>query len=355
MNLEDLLKRPCAWFVDHDPNEIAISSRVRLARNLDGIPFPATAHANQRGDVRTNVLEILRSNHRFAGGTFLELDEVRPAEKMLLFERSLISKELVEECEQSGLGISPDTLDVVMVNEEDHLRLQVMRPGLSLREAWEEISGIDDDLEEHLHYAFSEKLGYLTCCPTNTGTGLRAGVMLHLPGLVLMDEIRPVIRGLGKMGLAVRGLGGEGSDADGFLYQISNQITLGRGEEDMIGEIQDVVEELVLHERNARLRLEESKPARVRDGVGRAAGILREAWVLPSKEALDLLAMLRLGLALELVALDRAHEVEQLMVEVRPAHLQRLAGRELSPEDRDKFRAEWVRSKLADLRKGGRL
>jgi protein arginine kinase len=242
-----------------------------------------------------------------------------------------------------------------MVNEEDHLRLQVMRSGLSLEDAWEEITDVDDALEAHLHYAFSEERGYLTCCPSNTGTGMRAGVMLHLPGLVLLEEIRPVIRGLGKMGLAVRGLGGEGSDADGFLYQISNQITLGRPEEVIIRSIREVVEELIGHERNARARLLESRPAWLRDRVARAMGILQHAWVLPSKEALDLLSMVRLGLAMELLALDRAHEVEQLMVEVRPAHLQRLAGRELVPEDRDQFRAEWVRSKLADLRKGPNL
>jgi protein arginine kinase len=170
-----------------------------------------------------------------------------------------------------------------------------------------------------------------------------------------MEEIRPVIRGLGKIGLAVRGLGGEGSDADGFLYQVSNQITLGRSEEDIIREIHDVVEELISHERNARIRLEQSKPAWLRDRVSRAMGILQNAWVLPSKEALDLLSMVRLGLATELLTLNRPHEVEQLMVEVRPAHLLRLAGKELSPEARDRFRAEWVRSKLADLQKGAKL
>jgi len=169
MNLEALLERPCAWFVDHDPNEIAVSSRIRLARNVDGVPFPAHADAERRADLRRDVLDILRENSKFADGMFLELDEVRPSEKMLLFERSLISKELVEECEQSGLAVSPDTQDVVMVNEEDHLRLQVVRPGLSLREAWEEIVGLDDDLEAHVHYAFSETRGYLTCCPSNTG------------------------------------------------------------------------------------------------------------------------------------------------------------------------------------------
>jgi len=355
MTPEELFSSPCAWFVDHDPGEIAISSRIRLARNLDGLPFPASATADQRAGLRDHVLELLGKERKFQDGLLLDLEKVSHPEKWLLFERGLVSRELVESEGQGGLAVSTDAQDVVMINEEDHLRLQVMRSGMSLDEAWSEICSVDDLLESHLQYAFSDQFGYLTCCPSNTGTGMRAGVMLHLPGLVLLEEIRPVIRGLGKMGLAVRGLGGEGSDADGFLYQISNQITLGRAEEKVIAEIQEVVEELILHERNARLRLEESRPDWLRDRVSRAMGVLQHARMLPSKEALDLLSMVRMGLAMELLCLDRAHEVEQLMVEVRPAHLQRVAGEELTPEVRDRFRADWVRSKLADLRKGPKL
>ncbi|MEX2607181.1 MAG: protein arginine kinase [Kiritimatiellia bacterium] len=355
MTIEELLDAPCTWFIDHDPSEIAISSRIRLARNIEGIPFPAHAEARQRESIREHTLEMLKGSTHFEGGSFFRVDELSTLQKTLLYERSLISKELAEEGEQSGLAVSPDLRDVVMVNEEDHLRLQVVRPGLSLEEIWEEISAVDDEMEEILEIAYSDRFGYLTCCPTNTGTGMRAGVMLHLPGLVLMEEIRPVLRGLGKLGLAVRGSGGEGSDADGFLYQISNQITLGRSEKSILEDIQEVVSELIQHERNARLRLEESQPAALRDRVGRAMGILKHAWILSSKEALDLLAIVRLGLSLELVEMDRAHEIEQLMVEVRPAHLQKLAVKELSAEQRDIFRAEWVRSKLAELKKGRKL
>lgn len=355
MTLDQLLESPCAWFVDHDPGEIAISSRIRLARNIDGVAFPQNAQAEALIRLRGQALTLLRENDHFLDGTFLELEDVTAEQKALLHERSLMSKELAEESRHGGLAVSSDLQDVVMVNEEDHLRLQVMRPGFSLQEVWEEISAVDDDLSEEVDFAYSDPFGYLTCCPTNTGTGLRAGVMLHLPGLVLMEEIRAVVRGLGKMGLAVRGLGGEGSDADGFLYQISNQITLGKSEEEIISTITEVVEELILHERNARVRLEESKPAWLRDRVGRALGILQNSRILPSKEALDLLSMIRLGLAMGLLQLDRAHEIEQLMVDARPAHLQKIAGKALSPEDRDIFRAEWVRSKLADLRKGPTL
>lgn len=355
MTIEELLDCPCTWFFDHDPSDIAISSRIRLARNLEGIPFPAHASAEQRLDVRSHTLEVLGRNPHFQDGSFFELDGFTDFQKALLFERSLISKDLASESEQGGLAVSKDLQDVVMINEEDHLRLQVMRAGFCLEEVWKEIVAVDDDLEASMAVAFSEEFGYLTCCPTNTGTGMRAGVMLHLPGLVLMEEIRPVIRGLGKIGLAVRGLGGEGSDADGFLYQISNQITLGRSEEDIIREMREVVEEIILHETNARLRLEQSKPAWLRDRVGRAYGVLRNSRILASKEALDLLALVRLGLALDLLIWDESHQVEQLMVDVRPAHLQKCAQRTLTMEQRDIFRAEWVRSKLADLKKGRKL
>ena len=355
MTLENLLDASCAWNLDLDPGDIAISSRIRLARNLDGLPFPATAHAKQRRDLRGHVVDLLRDTPKFKQGLFLEVDSLPAGEKWMLYERNLISRELVEADEQGGLAVSPDQQDAVMINEEDHLRLQVMRGGLSLESAWEEIAAVDDALEAGVHYAFSPEWGYLTCCPTNTGTGLRAGVMLHLPGLVLLEEIRPVIRGLGKLGLAVRGPGGEGSDADGFLYQISNQITLGRSETEIIAQIREVVEELIQHERNARARLEEGRPAWLRDRVARAMGILQNARVLPSKEALDLLSMVRLGLAMNLLALYRPHEVEALMIEVRPAHLQKRSGRELSTAERDIFRAEWVRSRLADLKKGPTL
>lgn len=355
MTLDELLDRTCAWFTDHESTEIAISSRIRLARNIDGHSFPAGADAEERRQVLDQLLEVLGDLPFFADGLLIGMDDLTDLQKALLFERSLISREHAEQGQGSGLGISASEQDVVMINEEDHLRLQVVRPGLSLKDAWSEMAALDDALEEHVNFAFSERYGYMTSCPSNAGTGLRAGVMLHLPGLALMEEIRPVIRGLGKIGLAVRGLGGEGSEADGFLYQVSNQITLGRSETQIVDELDEIVRELINHERNARIRLEEGKPELLRDRVGRAAGTLRNAWMLPSKEALDLLSLVRLGLASDLLELDEPHGVENLMVKVRPAHLQRLTGRKLEPDERDRYRAGLVRSGLADLRKGNKL
>jgi protein arginine kinase len=355
MTLEELLDHPCAWFVDHAPGEIAISSRIRLARNLAGFPFPARASGSQKNEIREHLMDVLRATGPFETGLLASSEDVTPFQRQLLFERSLISREHAELDEGGAIAVSRDEQDVVMINEEDHLRLQVVRSGLSLMESWDEMMRLDDALDDRVDYAFAEPYGFLTCCPSNTGTGMRAGVMLHLPGLALMDEIRPVMRGLGKMGLAVRGLGGEGSEADGFLFQISNQITLGRTEEDILEELNGLVEELIRHELNARARLAENRPNGLRDKVGRAVGVLQNAWELQSKEALDMLSLVRLGLAMDLLKLDKPRVIEQLMVEVRPCHLQKLAEKDLNPSERDRFRAEWVRSKLADLSKGPKL
>lgn len=355
MTLEELLDHPCAWFVDHACEEIAISSRIRLARNLAGYPFPDRANGSQKNEIRRQVLDVLGQTGPFETGLLAPTEDMTPFERQLLFERSLISREHAERDEGGAIAVSRDEQDVVMVNEEDHLRLQVVRSGLSLYETWDEMTRLDDALDDKVDYAFAEPYGFLTCCPSNTGTGMRAGVMLHLPGLALMDEIRPVMRGLSKMGLAVRGLGGEGSEADGFLFQISNQITLGRTEEEILEELNERVAELIQHEIHARARLAENRPNGLRDKIGRAAGVLQNAWELQSKEALDLLSLVRLGVAMELLKLDTPHLIEQLMIEVRPCHLQKLAEKDLNPAERDRFRAEWVRSKLADLTKGPKL
>lgn len=355
MTLEELLDHPCAWFVDHACEEIAISSRIRLARNLAGYPFPPRASGAQKIEIRDEIFSVLHAAEPFHTGLLTPLEDITPFQRLLLFERSLISREHAEQDEGGAIAVSRDEQDVIMINEEDHLRLQVVRSGLSLQDAWQEMTRLDDTLDDKIDYAFAEPCGYLTCCPSNTGTGMRAGVMLHLPGLALLEEIRPVMRGLAKMGLAVRGLGGEGSEADGYLFQISNQVTLGRSEEEILDELNSLVAELIQHEIHARARLAQNRPNGLRDKIGRAVGILQNAWELPSKEALDLLSLVRLGVAMDLLLLDTPRVIEQLMIEVRPCHLQKLAEKELNHAERDRFRAEWVRSRLADLTKGPKL
>jgi protein arginine kinase len=272
-----------------------------------------------------------------------DLDEL---DRQVLFERHLISREFAERGKGSGVVIRLDEGLSVMVNEEDHLRLQAMKPGLDLKGTWEAINRLDSEIEKKVHYAFSPKLGYLTACPTNLGTGIRASVMLHLPGLVLMNEINPVVKGMGKIGLAVRGLWGEGTEATGNMFQISNQITLGEKEEDIVANIEQIVLEIIEHEKNARARLLEKKDPIVKDHVGRAFGILSHAHILSSKEALDLLSGLRLGVDLGILKHTDRRTVDELLLLTQPGHLQKMEGKALKTKERDRSRARLVRDKL---------
>jgi protein arginine kinase len=272
--------------------------------------------------------------------------ELSVLDKQMLCERHLISREQADRKKGSGLVLRLDEAVAVMVNEEDHLRLQSMRPGLDLAKAWEVANTLDSEVEKEVAYAFSPKIGYLTACPSNVGTGMRASVMLHVPGLVLMNEINAVVKGMAKIGLAVRGLWGEGSEATGNMFQVSNQMTLGEREVDIVANLEQIVLEIVEHEKNARLRLFEKKANVVRDHAGRALGILSNAHVLTSKECLDLLSDLRLGVDMGILTLRDRSVVNDLLILTQPGHLQKLEGRKLKAEERDVARAMLVRSRL---------
>jgi protein arginine kinase len=347
MIFADLLQQPCAWLAPGDETGIVVSSRIRLARNLKGAAFPGWAGEEECERVwqhlRPALLELKALAPAFAFG-MAELEEF---ERMILFERHLISGEMAQRGRGSGLVATRDETISVMVNEEDHLRLQSMTPGLTLQQIWRRMNALDDEIEARVRYAFSPRLGYLTACPTNVGTGLRASVMLHLPGLALMNELNPVAKGLTKIGLAVRGLWGEGTEAVGNMFQVSNQITLGDREENIVHNIEQIVLELVAHEKNARARLLEKRELVLRDHVGRALGILGHAHLLDSKEALNLLSGLRLGIDLGILRGVSRQVVDQLLLLTQPAHLQQREGKLLKPKDRDRVRAELVRTQLA--------
>lgn len=329
-----------------DATGIVISSRVRLARNLRGEVFPGGAADEQRLKIWGRLNPVLTNLAAMDPSVSFYMDELSDLDRMILFERHLISRELTIPRTGQGVVVREDERAAIMVNEEDHLRLQALRPGLMLRDAWECVDEMDSRIEEAVPYAFSEKLGYLTSCPTNVGTGMRASVMLHLPGLVFMEEVGPVIKGLNKIGLTVRGLWGEGTDALGNMFQVSNQITLGDCEKDIVSHLQTIVEEVVEHEQNARLRLMESREHVVLDYVGRALGILSNAYVLASKEALGLLSGLRMGIEMGILKDLNRQTVDDLLVSAQPAHLQKIEKAELAPEDRDQARAELVRKRL---------
>ena len=348
MTLDDMVRRHGSWLeagVDEGP---VVSSRIRLARNVEEYCFPGWATEEENHAVWKQTIEIFKEmDHDFISWGMTETSEM---DREILFERHLISQELAQQDDSCGVFVSPDECMSIMVNEEDHIRIQSLQPGLNLHGAWEAADRIDDELEAKLTYAFSPKLGYLTSCPSNVGTGLRASVMLHLPGLVLMEEMDPVINGISKIGLAVRGMWGEGTEAAGNMFQVSNQITLGRREDEIIAHLEQIVLELIEHENNARQRLMHEKAIVVEDHVARAIGILSNAYLVSSGEALNLLSTLRLGLDLGVVKEFSHKDLDTLFISIQPAHLQKLENKSLQPEERDVVRAEMLREYMKRAR-----
>ena len=346
MNFGGLFRQPHVWTSPEGGDPIAVSSRIRLARNLAGHAFPAWAGEEECVRIWNRLTPVLDAapslDHPLTAGN----QEISPLERHILVERHLISHEHAGKGRGSGVVLRRDESLVIMVNEEDHLRMQALAPGLQLREAWERIDRLDSELDATLDYAFSPRLGYLTACPTNVGTALRASVMMHLAGLALLDEMRPVINGIQNLGLTVRGLWGEGTEASGNMFQVSNQMTLGESEGDIIHRLHQIVVEIIGHERNARARLMGTKEHVLRDTVGRAWGILRHAHVLTSREALDSLSALRLGIDAGILDDLPLSIVDELLLLTQPAHLQSLEKRVLSPEERDVVRARLVRERL---------
>ena len=347
--VDQLVRQPGAWLVSQGHADIAISSRVRLARNIEGQPFPGWAKDEARLRLWSSLVPALRETQGLADGVVVGMEELGAVDRQVLRERHLISTELAEKERGSGVVFAPDETVSAMVNEEDHLRLQTMRPGMDVVALWREVDALDSEIESRTDYAFSPRLGYLTACPSNVGTGLRASVMLHLPGLRFIGEIDPVVKGLNKVGLAVRGLLGEGTEAFGNMFQISNQTTLGEPEEVIVKRLVQIVSEVIEHERNARTRLLEEREAHVRDRVGRAYGILSQAHVLPSGEALDWLSALRLGVELGMVRNLSVGTVNEVMLLTQPGHLQKMMLKELEPLERDLVRARLIREKMRDV------
>jgi len=330
-------------------HDIVISSRVRLARNIKGHPFPGWAKKPHR----LAVLEVIKPPVDVLPemeDAFSEyLQDLSATEKQILVERHLISREHAAKSTGSAVVMNREQTLSIMINEEDHLRMQSIRPGFQLKAVHRAIDEIDTRLESTLDYAFSPKLGFLTACLTNVGTGMRASAMLHLPALVLDEKVNQVIQAVNKIGLAVRGLYGEGSEAMGNLFQISNQTTLGEREEDILGRLNKVIEQIIEHEQNARATMLEKKTTTLLDQIGRAFGILMHAHSMTSKEALNLLSFLRLGTDLGFFPADRRQPLDELFTETQPAHLQRGATQKLGAEERDALRADIIRAKLKDL------
>jgi protein arginine kinase len=334
----------------HGPHDrIVMSSRVRLARNLRDHSFPGWAKKPERVKILEAVLPAVSALPEMADSFGEAMDNLTALDKQLLVERHLISREHAAKNVGSGLVVNRAESFCVLINEEDHLRMQALRPGFQTREAWLAVDKLDSALEKKLNFAFDNELGYLTACPTNLGTGIRVSAMLHLPGLVLAEQINPIIQSVNKLGLAVRGLYGEGTEALGNVFQVSNQMTLGESETVIVERLEKVLSQIIEHEENARQTLMEKKPKVVFNHIGRAYGILANAHSISSKETMNLLSLLRLGVDLELFPGTQRSLVDELFLTTQPAHLQKQVSDKLSAEERDLIRADMVREQLKNV------
>ncbi|MCC6240078.1 MAG: protein arginine kinase [Phycisphaerales bacterium] len=348
MKLSDLTNSASEWLRGSGPlSEVVISSRIRLARNVNGFNFLSRCSRADRARLERRIRDTILEAAIADKTLYVDLAQAPDLDRQLLVERHLISKQHATNEGARGVAIGGGETISIMVNEEDHLRIQVLRSGLQLDEAWEQINAVDDKLEAQLDFAFSPRFGYLTACPTNVGTGIRVSVMLHLPALKLTGEIEKVFRAAKEMRLAVRGLYGEGTDATGDFYQISNQTTLGKTEDEIIGDFKHVViPKIIEYEHHARRTLLNDRTIALDDKVHRAVGLLRSARLMTSEETLFLLSHLRMGINLGRIKNVDLKTVNELVLLTQPAHLQKHAGRKLEGDMRRAARAELIRQRL---------
>ncbi len=356
MAIKETVSNPYSKWLDASgpDSDVVISSRVRLARNIIGLPFPHLLGTEDAGKMVCAVQAAIDHNEIKQSLGQLELTrmtELSPTERQILMEKHLVSPDLLEQPEKKAVVLRDDETVSIMVNEEDHLRIQCLLPGLQLKECWEIANAVDDGLEQGLDYAFCEQRGYLTSCPTNVGSGLRASVMLHLPALVMTQQINSVLTTLSKLGLTVRGLYGEGTQATGNLFQVSNQVTLGLIEEEIIDNLQMVAAQLANQERAARKALHKEQRHQIEDRVWRAYGLLSHARLMTSIDAMALLSDLRLGVDLGIISIVPPGLIMELMIMTRPAFLNKLNGKEINPHQRDIYRAKLIRERLCEISK----
>jgi protein arginine kinase len=348
MKLSDLTTQAGEWLRGSGPmSEIVISSRIRLARNVSGVPFLSKCSRHQRHSVESKVRSTILEAAIAPQVLYVDLEAAPEIDRQLLVERHLISKPHATAEGARGVAVAESETLSIMVNEEDHLRIQVLRSGLQLEEAWEQINKIDDALEARLDFCFHPRFGYLTACPTNVGTGIRVSVMLHLPALKLTGEIEKVFRAAKDMRLAVRGLYGEGTEATGDFYQISNQTTLGKSEDDIISDFKNlVIPKIIDFEVHARKLLVSDRAVALDDKVCRALGCLRSARLMASEETINLLSHVRMGVNLGRVKDLDIRTLNELFLQTQPAHLQKIQGKKMEGDIRRAARADYIRHRL---------
>lgn|SRR5690625_883042 len=350
MSLQDFMNEAISpWMrLDGPDNDIVLSSRIRLARNFDQVPFPIKASEDELLKIRDFfATEFENQSFRsYENLNMISIDDMTAIEKRVLVEKHLISPHLIQQPYGAGAMISKNEQVSVMINEEDHIRIQLYFPGLQLTKALEEAFMFDDWLESKINYAFDETKGYLTSCPTNVGTGMRASVMIHLPALVLTKQINRMLPAINRLGFVVRGIYGEGSEALGNIFQVSNQITLGKSEDDIVEDLESIVSQLIAHERTARYQIMEQSGPRLEDQVYRSFGVLKYSRIIESKEAATCLSNVRLGIDLGIIKDVSRHILNELMTLTQPGFLQHYAKKVLKAEERDILRASLIRERL---------
>ena len=350
MAIHNILNSTGEWMRSEGPHhQIVVSSRVRLARNLKSFAFPGWAKKHERLQILETIKPQVEALTEMNDAFSVYSQDLSALEKQVLVERHLISREHAAKGVGSAVVMNRRQTLSIMINEEDHLRMQAIRAGLQLKNVFKMIDKVDSALEDKLDFAFHAQLGYLTACPTNVGTGMRASAMVHLPALVMSEQINQVIQAVNKIGLAVRGLYGEGTEALGNLFQVSNQTTLGEKEDDIIARLHKVIEQIIEHEQNARQMLLQKKPNTLFDHIGRGYGILRHAYSMNSKEALNLLSFMKLGIDLGFFPEHCRQPIDELFMETQPAHLQKGTQQKLAADERDSLRAEIIRAKLNEF------
>ncbi len=344
------MEKNSSWMKEEGPQgDIVLGTRCRLARNLEGLPFPGAAEREQLKQILSRVQSMLPALAEFGDFDYQEMAIMDSLQREILVEEHLISPGHAQNPQHKAVMLNRENNVSIMINEEDHLRIQVLKPGLQLDEAWDLADGIDDVLEKKLDFAFDLKLGYLTSCPTNVGSALRASVMLHLPALRRLEKVKDILGTVSKFGLTVRGLYGEGSDVWGNVFQLSNQVTLGHKEDEIIEYLGRFTEQLLHSERQAReYLLEEERRLETEDWLYRSYGILKNARTITSREAMELLSDLKLGVDLAVIKLHDPESLKQLLVQIRSAHLQKIMGQALPVKERDRLRASLIREALQE-------
>lgn len=358
MSIERFIKQGVTgWMTSEGEHaDIVMSTRIRLARNLVGFRMPLSFSEDEAHQVEQQVTSVLleAGPELDTNFTSLRMNDVQPLQRQVLVEKHLISPQLANPERPGSVILSDDETISVMVNEEDHIRIQVLSPGLQLMEAYQKANQVDNILEKDLPYAFDERFGYTTTCPTNTGTGLRASVMMHLPALTITNRMSRIIPQIARLGMVVRGIYGEGTEALGNIYQVSNQITLGKSEEDILTDLLSIAEQIIQEERTARHTLMTNSPTALEDRLYRSLGVLSYARLLSTDEAAKCLSDVRLGIDLKLIQDIDMSILNELMIFMQPAFLQEYADTELKPRERDVFRAKLFRERLQmDHRKKG--